>query len=219
MWSVEPADRRKAGIARGGCRREFAPSSLDGSVRPPSSRSRTLTTSVPATSPSMCTGRGQPRRGGMGEAHLSTEQSPSGQEARLPPADEHAGRARRPEGPPSQGPSPAVGLITPLRGRGDFDRLRAEGRRWSASGVWCVHRAGSPGDPTRIAFAIGRKVGNAVTRNRLRRRLREILRSHALPVGDYLIGVRPEASQMSFVQLQQHVGSLVSLVRSGAGRS
>ena len=48
-------------------------------------------------------------------------------------------------------------------------------------------------DEVRVAFAIGRPVGNAVTRNRLRRRLRHRLRecsSDDLPAGAGRIGVQ-----------------------------
>lgn len=152
----------------------------------------------------------------MGEAHLSTEQSPAGEEARVPPTDEHARRSRRAEGTSGQGPSPAVGLIQGLHGRGEFRRLRAEGRRWSAGDLWCVFRPSgddTPETPPRIAFAIGRSVGNAVERNRLRRRLREILRSLPLPVGDYLIGAHPSAASRSFVELRDLMNSLTDRCR------
>jgi len=148
----------------------------------------------------------------MGEAHLSTEQSPSGEEARIPSADEHSRRARRAEGASGRGPSPAVGLIRGLRGRGEFRRLRAEGRRWSAGDLWCVFRPDEDGAvdaSPRVAFAIGRSVGNAAARNLLRRRLREILRSLPLPVGDYLIGAHPAAATRSFEELRQLMTTLV----------
>jgi ribonuclease P protein component len=56
--------------------------------------------------------------------------------------------------------------------------------------------ASTPGDPPRVAFAIGRSVGNAVTRNRLRRRLRALCHDHRrefAPGHAYLIGARPHA--------------------------
>lgn len=148
----------------------------------------------------------------MGEAHLPTEQSSSGEEARVPAADEHARRTRRAEGASGQGPSPAVGLIRGLRGRGEFHRLRADGRRWASGELWCVYRPASEDEHTaspRVAFAIGRSVGNAVERNRLRRRLREILRATPLPVGDYLIGAQPAAAARSFSELRSTVMALV----------
>jgi ribonuclease P protein component len=57
----------------------------------------------------------------------------------------------------------------------------------------------------RVAYAIGRSVGSAVARNRLRRRLRAIVAAHeaALPPGWYLIGATPAAANLSFAALQQ----------------
>lgn len=51
-----------------------------------------------------------------------------------------------------------------------------------------------------MAFAINRAVGNAVTRNRLRRRLRAVMAELDLAPGLYLIGCRPRASELTFDQ-------------------
>ena len=51
---------------------------------------------------------------------------------------------------------------------------------------------GSPTEPPRVAYAVGRHAGGAVTRNKVRRRLRAATRAHALelePGRAYLIGV------------------------------
>ena len=56
--------------------------------------------------------------------------------------------------------------------------------------------------PPQVAFAIGRATGNAVTRNRLRRRLRAILRSSPeLPTGLMLIGAGRPAVELTFDEL------------------
>lgn len=55
-----------------------------------------------------------------------------------------------------------------------------------------------------MAYAIGKRVGGAVVRNRLRRRLRAIVAELApqLGAGAYLIGAAPEAVPMTHGELQ-----------------
>jgi ribonuclease P protein component len=63
---------------------------------------------------------------------------------------------------------------------------------------------------TRFAFAIPKRVGGAVVRNRARRRLREILRLLPLLEGfDVVITVRPEAAASSFDGLKQELTTLL----------
>jgi ribonuclease P protein component len=51
---------------------------------------------------------------------------------------------------------------------------------------------GSPTEPPRVAYAVGRHAGGAVARNKIRRRLRAATRSHVRelePGHAYLVGV------------------------------
>ena len=51
---------------------------------------------------------------------------------------------------------------------------------------------GSPAEPPRVAYAVGRQAGGAVARNKIRRRLRAATRAHARelePGRAYLVGV------------------------------
>jgi ribonuclease P protein component len=65
-------------------------------------------------------------------------------------------------------------------------------------------------DTPKVAFAIGRRVGSAVARNRLRRRLRELLRSAPLVPGLYLFGVSRDADgEPSFRDLAVAVDRIV----------
>lgn len=57
----------------------------------------------------------------------------------------------------------------------------------------------------RVAYAIPRASGPAVTRNRLRRRLRAITRDLDLRPGTYLISAQPAATALSFDELTRHV--------------
>jgi ribonuclease P protein component len=73
--------------------------------------------------------------------------------------------------------------------------------------------------PPRMAFSIGRSVGSAPVRNRIRRRLRAISRAQAeqLAPGWYLVGADAEyactpfpLAEAQFLQAATQVGALVS---------
>lgn len=60
-----------------------------------------------------------------------------------------------------------------------------------------------------VAFAIGRKVGPSVVRNRLRRQLRDELaglaRAGRLPAGSYLVALAPAAASADGPTLRAHL--------------
>ena len=59
-------------------------------------------------------------------------------------------------------------------------------------------------EPPRVAYAIGSRVGGAVVRNRVRRRLRAATRSHARelePGHAYLVSATPAAARSTYAEL------------------
>jgi ribonuclease P protein component len=103
-------------------------------------------------------------------------------------------------------------MIWRVRDRGTFEALRRRGRRTRRGPVTVTFVPADPGTPpaARVAFAISRRVGGAVVRNRLRRRLRSVMldldRSEpGLASGAYLLSVRPEAADLSQAQLHELV--------------
>ncbi len=63
---------------------------------------------------------------------------------------------------------------------------------------------GPGSEPPRVAYAVGRGVGGAVVRNRVRRRLRAATRAHAeelVPGSAYLVGTSPSAAGKSYAEL------------------
>jgi ribonuclease P protein component len=63
-----------------------------------------------------------------------------------------------------------------------------------------------PGPRARVAYAVGRRAGKAVKRNRLRRRLRAAVdQVRDLAPGAYLVAAGPEAAEMGFEELKEQV--------------
>jgi ribonuclease P protein component len=88
-------------------------------------------------------------------------------------------------------------VIWRIRERRAFDRLGREGRRTRAGALWCTSLTDPTVTPPQVAYALGRAVGPAVVRNRIRRQLRAALRDRELPPGWYLIGARPTVASQS----------------------
>ena len=62
-----------------------------------------------------------------------------------------------------------------LRANADFERLRREGRTW-AHPLLVLSVQPNGLEYSRFGFAIGRRIGKAVDRNRIKRRMRESVR-------------------------------------------
>jgi ribonuclease P protein component len=94
-----------------------------------------------------------------------------------------------------------------LRRRGDFARVTRRGRRKAGSHLTCFVADGRR--RSRIGITVGSAVGNAVVRNRLRRRIKAILDRYELgrpPWQDVVFIARPGAGELTFDALQAEVG-------------
>lgn len=152
----------------------------------------------------------------MREAHVPAEQ-PKAQEApRLPVPHAKPGRSGGAQGPTPARPHAPVGLIWRVRDRASFAVL-ARAERHARGPVTVRFVPGESEAPPRVAYAVG-GVGNAVVRNRLRRRLRAaVARAEADLVagGAYLVSARREALTMPFDAL---VEALTALFRVAGGQ-
>jgi ribonuclease P protein component len=71
--------------------------------------------------------------------------------------------------------------------------------------------------PPRVAYAVGRRVGSAVTRNRLRRRLRAAVRDEASalePSCVYLVGAAPAALETTYPELRNTLRAILDELRT-----
>ena len=99
-----------------------------------------------------------------------------------------------------------------VRDRTTFLRLRRSPVRSRAGPVTVTRAPLAHTDDARpaVAFAVGRTVGNAVVRNRLRRQSRECLRHAALPPAAYLVRIAPAATNLAPAALRRHLLDAIS---------
>jgi ribonuclease P protein component len=149
----------------------------------------------------------------MREADLPAEQPEAQEEARIPWPDAHARRAGRAQGAALPRARAPLGLILSVRDRGTF-ALLARARVCRRDPVW-VRRVAVAGSGPQVAYAVSRRVGNAVTRNRVRRRLRTALladRAVVRPDSAYLVGTTPAAAAASFAELRDALADCLRAV-------
>lgn len=153
----------------------------------------------------------------MDETHLSAKCAQAGEDPRLSQADVDEGRPGGDPVAPGEGTSSPVGLmvgrssvpgpyggVAPIRSRRTFEALRRTRARGRSGPLTVAFVAQTTWSGREVAYAINRQVGNAVTRNRLRRQLRSILAGQAptLPAGAYLVRTGPDAPQLAFDELK-----------------
>jgi ribonuclease P protein component len=114
------------------------------------------------------------------------------------------------------------GLVTLAR-RADF-LAAARARRQSRPGLLLQARRRAPDDPAgaiRVGYTCSKKVGNAVARNRAKRRLRAaaraVLPQRGLPGWDYVLIGRPEATALRpFASLCDDLASALAAIHDRA---
>ncbi len=106
-----------------------------------------------------------------------------------------------------------------LRRKADFEALARDGSARSTSLL--VLRAARTGRAvTRIGFSTPRSLGGAVERNRVRRRLRELVRERygQLETGwDLLVIARPAAAQATYAELREALANVLRRSEIGIG--
>ncbi len=182
------------------------------------------------------------------EKDLSTAQPPSFTDARIHGPDGHAGREKHSQTPPRQGaPAPdhnhssqtarlegrrpavlnsnsaGFGAADRLRKPGEFLKLQRRGVRHQSGHFVLYGLGGAKDEPSRLGIAVSRRVGIAVIRNRLKRRVRECYRLKLramLPAGVSVVVIaRKGAGELGWMALRAELlESANNLRRKLAGK-
>lgn len=125
---------------------------------------------------------------------------------------------RQGEAPTRSGTGERLPREHTLRRSNDYLRCYRRGRRLRGSTVR-LHVAGNRLGHPRLGVTASRKVGKAVVRNRLKRRVREVYRRwpqrYELPAVDLVVHLEPAAAGASFREIS---GELEGLLGRLAGR-
>lgn len=96
-----------------------------------------------------------------------------------------------------------------LKQRAEFLRVAANGRKAPTHGVVVQALARGDADPARLGFTVTKKVGNAVVRNRTRRRLKEaarlLLKDRPVAGFDLVLIGRDHTRERPFADLQDDI--------------
>jgi ribonuclease P protein component len=108
-------------------------------------------------------------------------------------------------------------LLPRLKRRTDFLRIAAKGRKVATTGLVLQALGRDDGGSARLGFTVTKKVGNAVVRNRTRRRLKEaarlVLAERTLAGVDLVLIGRETTRKRPFAALQEDLRR--ALVRAG----
>jgi ribonuclease P protein component len=108
---------------------------------------------------------------------------------------------------------------SPLKNRADFLRIAATGLRRVTPAFILQAAACAAGQTGRVGFTVSRKVGNAVSRNRARRRLRAVadtvMATGAGDALDFVLIGRGEALTRDFTAMTNDLRHAMERLRKG----
>ena len=156
------------------------------------------------------------------EEDVSAQEARAEARARLHGPDGYEGRPARARPSPSQGTQAAdrliaiaglvdVPVLPTLRRRADFETLGRRGKATSTP-LLVLRWMRTDRPDTRVGLSTPRTLGGAVQRNRVRRRLRELVRARMERIGpgwDMLLIARPAAGEASHAELGEAVDALL----------
>jgi RNase P protein component len=161
------------------------------------------------------------------ETYLPTQCPEAGETARLSPSHVDAPGPDDHQEPSPARPGAAVSLIERVTDHGSFVALRHPAKRVRRGALRIAYLPDAAGR-RRCAYALSRRVGNAVVRNRIRRRLRSVFvaldreasaGATPFPSGTYLVSATAAAADLPYATLLDTARALlIELDHHGASR-
>jgi len=100
----------------------------------------------------------------------------------------------------------------------DFQAVYKEGRKHFSGNITVFYRRRSDNAGPRIGFTVGKVLGGAVERNRIRRRMKAAVQKHLseilLPL-DVVLHPRRSVLTMEFAHLDAEVGQALAVLQKG----
>jgi ribonuclease P protein component len=116
-------------------------------------------------------------------------------------------------------PAPGMGRKNPRSGRllrhADFEQVYKRGRRHFSTHMTVFYLRRAEGEGLRVGFTVGRALGGAVARNRMKRRLREAVRLSRPspgPAADVVINPKKSLVTAPFAALLVEVGRAFEVI-------
>jgi ribonuclease P protein component len=103
----------------------------------------------------------------------------------------------------------------------DFERVYKKGRRHFAAHVTVFYLARERGEGLRVGLTVGKALGGAVERNRMKRRLREAVRLHwpGVPVpADVVINPKKSVLKIEFPELSSEINRAFEVIQKSLAK-
>lgn len=98
----------------------------------------------------------------------------------------------------------------------DFQVVYQEGRKHFSGNITVFYRRRNDNAGPRVGFTVGKVLGGAVQRNRIRRRMRAVVQQHlaelVLPL-DVVLHPRRQVLEMEFSRLNAEVGQIFTAIQ------
>jgi len=103
----------------------------------------------------------------------------------------------------------------------DFQVVYKQGRKHFSGNMTAFYRENQVNAVPRVGFTVGKVLGGAVDRNRIRRRMRSAVRNHLNEIArplDLVLHPRKSVLTLEFSQLDAEIMQVFAAVQRGRGR-